>query len=424
MATLVVAVSGYAVTVLAGHALTPADYERFTVYWGLFFACTGVLDGLLQETTRAVSTQRHRGHADEDADPGHGSTAAAPHARPLTVAAGVSLGTGGLVVASSPLWADRLLPDTGGITLLAAGLACYALQATVCGLLSASGRWRTYAWLISVDSAVRVLLAAVAWAAGWHLTAFLLVTVLGAATWTGLALLSLRPSAGPVRGVLRAVADVPTGEFLRRCGAAMVASGANALLITGFPVLITVTSADAAPGALAAVITAVMLTRAPLLVPLQRFLPALIVHLTGHRAAPLPTVLRLLGWCVAASLAGGALAWLSAVPVASLFFPTELVADAATFAVLTVASGALAVLMVTGAAVLAAERHAVYVAGWLVATVMAVALLLTGIDPTVRAALAVGVAPLVGAAVHLVAVRPSRVSRPASRPAGSSSRRP
>ena len=171
-------------------------------------------------------------------------------------------------------------------------------------------------------------------------------------------------------------------------------------------------------------ITAVTLTRAPLLVPLQRFLPALIVHLTGHRAAPLPTVLRLLGWCVAASLAGGALAWLFAVPVASLFFPTELVADAATFAVLTVASGALAVLMVTGAAVLAAERHAVYVAGWLVATVMAVALLLTGVDPAVRAALAVGVAPLVGAAVHLVAVRPSRVPRPASRPAGSSSRRP
>ena len=119
MATLVVAVSGYAVTVLAGHALSPADYERFTVYWGLFFACTGVLDGLLQETTRAVSTQRRRSSADTTT----------PHARPLTVAAGVSLGTGGLVVASSPLWADRLLPDTGGITLLAAGLACYALQA-------------------------------------------------------------------------------------------------------------------------------------------------------------------------------------------------------------------------------------------------------------------------------------------------------
>jgi O-antigen/teichoic acid export membrane protein len=417
-ATLVVAVSGYAVTVFAGHALDPADYERFTVYWGLFFACTGVLDGLLQETTRAVTARRrHRGTDMETGTHAH-------RARPLTVAAGVGLGTGGIVFASSPLWADRLLPDTGGVTLLSVGLACYAVQATVCGLLSASGRWRTYAWLISLDSAVRVLLAALAWAAGWRLTAFLLVTVIGAATWTGLAVTALRPAAGPVRGVLRAVADVPTGEFLRRCGAAMVASGANALLITGFPVLLTVTSTDAAPGALAAVITAVTLTRAPLLVPLQRFLPALIVHLTGHRDAPLPSVLRLLSGCVAASLAGGVLAWLFAVPVASLFFPAELVADAATFAVLTTASGALAILMVTGAAVLSAERHGVYVTGWIVATAVAVALLSTGADPAVRAALAVGVAPLVGAAVHLVAIRPSRASQPASRRAGSSSRTP
>ncbi len=418
MATLVVAVSGYAVTVLAGHALTPADYERFTVYWGLFFTCTGVLDGLLQETTRAVSSRRRVAHGDPGAD-----ADLRGHARPLAVAARVSLGTGGLVLASSPLWVDRLLPGTGGVTLLAAGLACYAVQATVCGLLSAAGRWRTYAWLISVDSAVRVVLAAVAWAAGWRLTAFLLVTVIGAATWTGLALATARPG-GPLRGVLRAVADVPTGEFLRRCAAAMVASGANALLITGFPVLLAVTSPDAAPGALAAVITAVTLTRAPLLVPLQRFLPALIVHLTGHRGAPLPRVLRMLGWCAAASVAGGLAAWWFAVPVASLLFPADLVADAATFSTLTVASGALAVLMVTGAAALSAGRHAAYVTGWIVATVAAVVMLSTGFPTAVRAALAVGVAPLTGAAVHLVSlVRPSTVPRSAPVPAGSDARR-
>ncbi|AGP31696.1 polysaccharide biosynthesis protein [Corynebacterium terpenotabidum] len=432
VATLVVAVSGYAVIVLAGRSLSPADYERFTVYWGLFFACTGVLDGLLQETTRAVTAAQQApgrpaglpaGHSVTDADPASG-------AHPAAVAVGVALGVTALIACTAPLWASSLLPGAGvtGAVLLASGLASYAVQATVCGLLSASGRWRSYAWLISVDSAVRVALAVAAWATGLHLTAFLLVTVIGAATWTGLLLTDRHRT----RILLRHRADVPTGEFLRRVGAAMLASGATALLITGFPVLFTVTSRDAAPGTLAAVITAVTLTRAPLLVPLQRFLPALIVHLSRHRDAVRRALLRPLAVVVATALGGGLMAWWLAVPLAGWFFPADLVADAGVFAVLTVASGALAVLMVTGSAMLTVERHGVYVLGWLTATVVAVALLSLDLSPATRAALALGVAPLAGAAVHLAAsaspasfrrLRPSRPARPVQPGrAGSSSR--
>lgn len=390
VATVLVAVFGYAVIVLAGHALTPADYQRFTVYWGLFFACTGVLDGLLQETTRAVTAQRHRPRSD-----GVGRALA----RPATVTAGVSLATVALTLATAPVWADRLVPGTGGpgIGLLAVGLACYAVQATVCGLLSASSRWRSYAWLISIDSGVRVLLAAVAWALGWQLTAFLVVTVLGALTWTGLLLIDLPRT----RRLFRMVADVTTGEFLRRCGAAMLASGASALLITGFPVLLTVTAAEVSPGALATVITAVTLTRAPLLVPLQRFTPALIVHFSRNRDRILGAIFLPVGGVIVTACVGGVLAWWLAVPVASWFFPAELVAGAGAFAVLTCASGALAVLTVTGTATLTAEGHRAYVAGWLTATVAAVLLLTTDFSPTVRSALALGVAPLTGSLVHL-----------------------
>lgn len=399
-----VAVSGYAVIVVAGRALDTVSYEAFSVFWGLFFALAGLIDGLLQETTRSVAA-RHT-------PSGRSLPAPASCARPMSVAVGFAVTIGLLAVACAPLWSGRILPDgenleVPGVILLAVGLASYTFQAAVCGLLSAATRWTTFAWLISVDSAVRILLALLAWALGWHLLAFLLVTVIGAATWLGLLLL-----APAQRDVLREVGDVTTGEFIRRTVKAMLASGANAVLITGFPVLITFTSgADVAPGALAAVITAVTLTRAPLLVPLQRFQPALIVHFTQHRdrilrACALPSAI-----IVGTAAFGGIAAYWLARPLMLVFFDAELVSSPPVLGLLTAASASTALLMVTGSAAHAAERHSLYLGGWAVATFTAVALLLIDVSPEARAVLALGLAPLAGVIVHLtvLAWRPTLI---------------
>jgi O-antigen/teichoic acid export membrane protein len=393
-ATLVVAVSGYAVIVVAGRALDTVSYEAFSVFWGLFFALTGLIDGLLQETTRSVAA-RHT-------TSGRTLSPDVPGARPMAVAVGFAVIAGLLAVGLAPLWSGRILPDgqnleAAGVVLLASGLASYTFQAVVCGLLSAATRWTTFAWLISVDSAVRILLALVAWALGWHLLAFLLVTVIGAVTWLGLLLLV--PSQ---RDLLREVGDVATGEFIRRTVKAMLASGANAVLITGFPVLITFTSgADVAPGALAAVITAVTLTRAPLLVPLQRFQPALIVHFTQHRDRILRACVLPSAIIVGTAAAGGIAAYWLARPLMLVFFDGHLISSPLVLALLTVASASTALLMVTGSAAHAAERHSLYLAGWAVATVAAISLLLIDVSPEARAVLALGLAPLTGVVVHL-----------------------
>ncbi|HIW92087.1 MAG TPA: hypothetical protein H9870_10555 [Candidatus Corynebacterium avicola] len=398
-ATIVVAVAGYAVIVVAGRAMDTVGYEAFTVFWGLFFALAGLLDGLLQETTRAVAAQRVTATTPPDAaeDRPHRATA-----RPLLVTAGFAAVTAALALGTAPLWADQVIPaDSGlrgwGVALLTFGLASYTFQAAVCGLLSATTRWGTYAWLISVDSAVRVVLALVAWALGWHLLAFLVVTVLGAFTWIGTLLLS--PA---TRSLLGELADVPTGEFIRRTIKAMLASGANAVLITGFPVLITVTSGpEVAAGALAAVITAVTLTRAPVLVPLQRFQPALIVHFATRRDRILRACVAPCGLVIGVAAVGGVAAYWLAEPIMLWFFDADLVSSPIVLAALTVASGSTAVLMITGSATHAAERHTLYLAGWAVATVVAVGLLAVDASPETRAVLSLGVAPLVGAAVHL-----------------------
>lgn len=404
-ATVVVAVTGYAVIVIAGRAMDPVAYEAFSVFWGLFFALAGLLDGILQETTRAVA-----GHS---ASARGTSASRTTPARPMLVTVGFAVVTAVLALSTSPLWADQVIPPESGlrgwgVVLLATGLASYTFQAAVCGLLSASTRWSTYAWLISVDSAVRVVLALISWSLGWHLLAFLLVTVIGALTWLGALLLSRT-----TRALLTEVADVPTGEFVRRTLKAMLASGANAILITGFPVLITFTSGtDVGAGALAAVITAVTLTRAPILVPLQRFQPALIVHFTRHRGHLLRACLAPCALIVGVALFGGVAAYWLAEPIMLWFFDADLVSSPLVLAALTVASGSTALLMITGSAAHAAERHSLYLTGWAVATAVAVALLSVDASPETRAVLALGVAPLAGVAVHIAVLASVRTAVP------------
>lgn len=423
IATVFVAVAGYLVLWIASKGLSKAGYEDFMVYWSFFFAATGFLDGLMQETTRAVSTRRSQDATAESAagaagaadtvaeaaevmgepvlttDAQRTSPAGMPRARPFRIAAFVALVTGVGILATGWFWVGALLNEqpVWGLMLLTVGLASYALQTTVAGLLSAAREWGTFAWLIAVDSGVRLALAAIAWAMGWQLLAYLVVTVLGAAIWSGILLLS-----GKARRLLHERADVPRRAFGVRVVKAMIAAGASAVLITGFTVLLrSTTAASVAPGALAATITAVTLTRAPILVPLQRFQPALIVHFTRHRTAVLKAALQPITAIIGVAVVGMVAAWLIGAPLMRIFFDADLVAVPATLGLLTLVSGATAILMVSGSAALAADRHNVYIAGWVLATLVAIGILALNFSPEMRAILALGIGPLVGAGFQL-----------------------
>ena len=388
LATVAVALAGYAVILVAARGLSASDYEAFMVYWGLFFAVTGLLDGLLQETARAVTAQRT-----------NPTVSRRIQAIPFRLTSVFALVTGVLAAASAPWWAPVVSPDleVWGAVLFVLGLVAYAFQATVCGLISAAHKWSTFAWLITIDSVIRLALAVWAWMVGWELLAFLIVTVLGALTW-----LAILFASRSTRSLLSDRADVTSGSFINRSLKAMIASGANAMIITGFPVLLKFTTgADFAAGALAATITAVTLTRAPILVPMQRFQPALIVHFTKNRdrvirAASLPMLA-----VVTIALIGGVAAYLVGQPLMNLFFPTDLVVSPGALAILTAASGSTALLMISGSAALASDKHTLYVMGWIVATCATVALLTVNGSPEVRSALGLGLGPLIGVAVQM-----------------------
>ena len=248
----------------------------------------------------------------------------------------------------------------------------------------------------------------VAWALGWGLGAFLLITVIGAASW--LVVLGASPAA---RGKIRVALDVDKEAFMGRVATAMVASGATAALITGFPTAISaaVPDTDAAASVLVGAISnAIMLTRAPVLVPLQRFQSALVVRFVRQRdriyralAAPVGAVLGL-------GAVGFAAAWLVGPWILRAAFRPELYVGGLTLGLLTFASAFMGTLMVTGVAVLALERHGWYVAGWVAASAMAFTVLFAGpwgVVANVVAALFAG--PVAGALVHVAGLR--RASR-------------
>ena len=382
LATIFAAASGFVVMWIASWALDAKHgYNSFLAYWGLFFACTGLIDGITQETTRAVAASRE--------------TQARGSANPWKFGAAIGVALAAVVLLVGLFAMGRIVPTHPGTAtgLLAFGLLSYAFQAVLSGILSGSGLWNRYAALVALDSGVRLVLAVVVWALGGGLVEFLAITVIGALSWA--VVLALAP--------VRVQLDVDRGAFVRRVGSAMVASGASAALITGFPTAASAAFPAATAGAaVAAINNAVMLTRAPVLVPLQRFQSALVVRFVERRGTVYRALAAPVGAIMGVGLVGFAAAWLIGPWILRVAYKPELFVDGLTLGLLTFASAFMGMLMITGVAVLALERHAFYVAGWLAATATAFAVLFLapwGVATTVVVALFAG--PIVGALVHL-----------------------
>ena len=387
IATLFAAVSGFVLMWVASWALdVETEYRYFTAFWGLFFASAGLIDGITHETTRSVAGARETG-VSGTANPWKFGAMTAGLVSIAVIAVGLWMMRG--IVPMAPNFAT---------SLLVFGLVSYIFQAVLSGILSGAKLWDRYAWLVALDSGIRLLLAILAWVLGWGLPAFLIITVIGALSW--LAVLGFAP--------VRVALDVDRSVFLTRVVSAMLASGASAALITGFPTAVSAAfpDGDAEVSILvAAVNNAVMLTRAPVLVPLQRFQSALVVRFVEKQKRVLEALVTPVAVVLGVGVAGFAAAWALGPWILKLAFPPEMAMPGLDLGLLTFASAFMGALMITGVATLALEKHRWYVAGWITAGVTSFALLFLaplGVVGSVILALFVG--PLVGALVHVVAL--------------------
>ncbi len=400
VATAVTALCGYLVLYLAARDLEPSGFSVFGVFWGAFGLASGAAFGLLQEATREVRSARS------------GADSPGPRTHPLRVASVIGVVAGLVIAASAPLWAPHVFASARwlSVVLLSVGLAGFCMHTTLLGMLAGAGRWTQYGALMVTDALMRVAVAAATFTLAWGLVGYLWATVCGAVAW--LVMLVASPS---TRAAARLAAHGDIRTFLRGAAHAIAATGASAILVMGFPVLLKATSGDlGATGGV--VILAVTLTRAPLLVPLTAMQGNLIAHFVDQRddrfralAGPAAVVLGFgLVGVVAAGLAGP---W-----VLRVGFGADYDADGALLAWLTAAAVCIALLTLTGAAAVAAALHRAYSLGWICATVASTLLLLLPLSLQTRTVVALLCGPVVGIVVHLAALRMVRQTGPVPLP--------
>jgi len=403
LASLVAAAAGFAVMLIAARTLEPARNADFLAFWSLLFAVFGILSGVQNETTRSVRSAY-------SGDP-QGSQGA--RVLPIGLAVGAALAA--LLAATSPWWSARALGDDHAILVAAIALAClvFSGHVTVAGSLSGAGRWPVFAGLVSAEATVRLVIVGIAALVGTSVAGLEVGAAAAAGTW--LVFLLLSPSA---RAAALARADVPPAPFLRRIGHAMLAAASSAALVVGFPFLLRLTSTTPVYAASAPLILAISLTRAPLLIPLGAYQGVAITQFLTHRERGLAALRSVTLGVLALGAVGAGLAFLAGPWLMSAMIGPDYQVDGILLAGLTFAAALLALLTLTGAAVLALDLHRAYSAGWISATATSVLLLLTPFPLEARAMASLAVGPLVGIAIHAAAViRATRSDRQGALPA-------
>lgn len=389
LATIVAGIAGYVVTWFVPRVIGGGDYKVFAVFWAAMYLVVGALSGIQQEVTRGSREKIPGGPAS--------GPARASHARNFGLAAAAAVVV--LILATAPMWVHAVFPELGWqlVLPLAFGTASYVLVATLSGTLYGLTEWGSIALLIVTDGLLRLIavvivavfthsVVALAWAAACP---FILALPL---LW-----LRIRPAV-----VGRIELDVGFRRLSWNVGRTVGASVSAAALVSGFPLLLSLTSPHDAPAVLASLFLAITLTRAPLIVSVTALQGYLLVRFRDHPLAFRRTFLQIISVIVGGAAVLSALAFWLAPAVFALLFPGEPGIGAGFFAVLVGSSALVAALSVTAAAVLARAQHAAYSIGWFVAAAATILTLLTNFDLVTRTGLSLVAGPVCGLLVHAV----------------------
>lgn len=382
------AASGFLILILTARSLPGPANADFLAFWGALFAVYGILNGVAAESTRAVG----RASLAPPGTPKGGSTTVSGLITGVVLAlivaaVGVPLSVGG----SAQQWIV--------VGILLATSLLFAVHAALSGALQGMGRWRPYSRLVLLEAGLRLAAVAAAAALGLGLVGLELACLAALLAWPLLVLVS--PAA---RTGLGARGDVPLRSLLRNSGQACISAAASATLVVSYPLLVKATaSAEDFAGA-APVLLAISLTRAPIMLPLVAFQGLAITAVLRAEdgkgwkalAKPILAVLVLGG-------AGAVLAWWIG-PWLMTFFGPDYRVQGWVLASLTVAMAGVAVLTLSGMALLATGQHRAYTVGWVSASLLAFLILLLPYSIEVRCVLSLLIGPLAGIAIHFRAL--------------------
>lgn len=396
----VAALSAFAATVIAQRLLPASDVTEFLLFWSLLFGIYGVIGGIASESTRAVGAAQLTG-------PGG---AGQRGARPTLVALAIGLAVALLVGISSPLWAPEVLTQNAvsAVASIAAATVLYAVQVAMTGTASGTHRWYLVAGINGGEALWRLAVMALVGLVAGSLWGLELAVVSPALLWVVLLALS-----ADARAAFGARGDIGAGQLTRNILFAMGSAAASAVLTVGFPLMMSVTE-DASPGSyedllLGGLVLAISITRSPIMIPLQAFQGVAIAHFLKQRHRPV----KAMATPVAALLGVGLVGAVAAYLIGPWLFleiyepkPEQVeaygaVAQGWVLGLLTFASAIMALLVLSGTAVLAMNLHRFYIAGWVVAAVFSLLLLCVPLELTTRVLISLFVGPAAGFATHM-----------------------
>lgn len=386
-ATVIAGILGYVIQLLAPVLLErESSYVTFSVLWSAVYLCVSAMSGVQQEVTRAARP----------------STAHAPNTvlRRFTVAAAIVTLIVGVVLGI--LLASSVLP--GSALALAAALCTalvgYLLVAVLSGVMYGLSLWRAVAMLTILDGVVRAVVLTIAFA----LQTSSVVIAFGIAFPFGLTA-AIIWIAVRRRVVGNFALDVTFPTLARNVTSTVGAAICMGAMISGLPLLIGLTGSAEEPSVIGAVILAITLSRAPIVVPVIALQSFLISAVFRERSGiDRKTVARLL------LIAGGAIAVLAVLaafvgpPIIELVSAGKFRIDAAMMAIIVVSAGLVAMMCISGPALVAARRHVGNLVGWVLAAVLTVICLLLPLELHTRVGIALIFPVVVGFAVHLLAL--------------------
>ena len=385
VATAIGGVAGYVITWLVPRSTGFESYTTFAVFWAALFLTIAALSGIQQEVTRATGSLNADGAATRD------------H-RSRNFAAIGSVTIFGLTVSTAPAWVDSVFPIDGWSLVwpLAVGAACYVVVAVLYGTLYGLKEWTSLLLLMATEALTRLIAvggvialsgnsAALAWAVALPIP---------------FALIALWPVVRK-RVIGTSVIDVTSQGLVWNVARTIVASTSMGILISGFPLVLGLTSTDEPASQVGLLIVAATLTRAPLVVVSMALQSFLLVNFRERRAVIVRVFLTVSSGVFGAAVGLAALGWLWGPWAFELLFPAETAPDRWLIVALVVSSGIVGILCVSGAAILSLGKHAVYSVGWAVAAVVTVLSLLVPLDLVGRTVLALLLGPLAGVVVHL-----------------------
>ncbi|MFB4352940.1 hypothetical protein RAC69_07320 [Microbacterium sp. LS_15] len=386
LSTAVAGILGYVIQVAASRLLDGSSYVSFSVMWSTVYLCVAAMSGVQQEVARAARPSRDH--------------------TPSTVLRSFTLSAIAVVIivalgVAAWLAATTLpLPFVGLGAVLSIAFVGYLVNAVLSGVLYGLRLWRGVALITALDAVLRIILLAAAFASGAHPLWLGLGIAFPFGLSFALAWTVLRPGV-----VGRFALDVGFAKLSRNVLSTVGAAACSGVMISGLPLLIGATSAKVPASAVGALLMAINLTRAPIVVPVVAMQSYLISAVFRDRdSVSTRRLFGLLGVAIAIMAALSAMAYFVGPWLIELISAGSFEIDPPVIAIVVFSAGLVALMCVTGPALVARRGHVANVLGWGVAAALTVACLLLPVDFTTRVLTALTVPAIGGLAAHVIAL--------------------